>query len=59
MTHNNECPVCGSLDTHREWVEWLSDGVVEIRTCECGAEYENKFFDAIRNVTRNPEDEDE
>lgn len=36
---NPPCPVCGSHDTRREWVEHRQDAIEVVYTCECGVQF--------------------
>lgn len=39
-----ECPECGTHDTKKVHVEWMTDMLEEVRICnECPAQFTNKY----------------
>jgi hypothetical protein len=54
MKRASECPHCGSHDTNREWLDFQTDGLVEIRTCDCETEYTNHYQLFDKDVERSP-----
>lgn len=57
MNYRVECPDCGSHDTERVHIEWLTDGVDEVRICnDCPVQYSNKFRDPLKQIDMRAEE---
>jgi len=52
MVNNKECPNCGSRSTRREHTVFMTDAIEEIRTCDCSAEFVNKYALRGQEVVR-------
>jgi Zn ribbon nucleic-acid-binding protein len=59
MSTINECPGCGTLDTDRQMIDWMRDGVDVVYTCyDCNIDFVASLRDPLKEVSHRYDEQE-